>query len=424
MWTFTTGTVAGVSTTKVNKALAVVQDAANHWGRYLNFNGATLDITVNFVSLGETALAQAGSTFSSVGGGNFQVDTILELKTGVDQNGAAVDIDIDINADVINANDFYFGLSGGANPPSVLFDLFTVLIHEIGHGLGFVSLFDQPETAVFDTFVSGLPAAPVFTGAAAVAAFGGVVPLDSDPSHLDGSLGGFVMVPAVSAGVRKFLSNVDVAILQDVGLPILVPTSGADTLFGFGTADNIALLGGNDIYNGLGGSDIVDGGAGDDTLIGGPGADTLNGGAGTDTADYSDASSGVSILLWNGTGSGNIAQGDVLTGIENVTGSSFNDTLAGANGVSNVIDGLAGGDLITGLSGNDSLISGAGADTLDGGAGADTLDGGAGSDIASYASASGAVVVNLLLGTGLGGDAAGDVLSSIERLTGSHLTTR
>ncbi|MBD2665982.1 calcium-binding protein [Richelia sinica FACHB-800] len=55
-----------------------------------------------------------------------------------------------------------------------------------------------------------------------------------------------------------------------------------------------------------------------------------------------------------------------------------------------------------------------------GGLGADTLDGGAGTDTASYATASAGVSVNLSIGNGTLGEANGDRLIGIERLTGSN----
>ena len=88
------------------------------------------------------------------------------------------------------------------------------------------------------------------------------------------------------------------------------------------------------------------------------------------------------------------------------------------------INGTAGNDILSGLGGNDTLRGGDGDDILDGGTGADILDGGAGIDTASYANASAGsgnsgVVVTLLLGTGLAGEAAGDQLRNVENLTGS-----
>jgi Ca2+-binding RTX toxin-like protein len=52
--------------------------------------------------------------------------------------------------------------------------------------------------------------------------------------------------------------------------------------------------------------------------------------------------------------------------------------------------------------------------------GADSLDGGAGDDVAYYYGSVGAVNVNLAAGTGVGGEAQGDSLTSIEFVVGSN----
>ena len=62
---------------------------------------------------------------------------------------------------------------------------------------------------------------------------------------------------------------------------------------------------------------------------------------------------------------------DTLSGIENIIGSAFNDTLTGTTGA-NVMDGGAGNDSLSGLAGADTLVGGAGNDTLTGGAGNDS----------------------------------------------------
>ena len=72
----------------------------------------------------------------------------------------------------------------------------------------------------------------------------------------------------------------------------------------------------------------------------------------------------------------------------------------------------------TGTPGNDSIVGTSGDDVLEGGLGDDTLDGGGGSDTATYSSASGAVQVDLGLGTATGA-AGNDTLVSIENLVGS-----
>jgi Ca2+-binding RTX toxin-like protein/aryl-phospho-beta-D-glucosidase BglC (GH1 family) len=121
---------------------------------------------------------------------------------------------------------------------------------------------------------------------------------------------------------------------------------------------------------------------------GGAGADTLNG------LDKPNAMYG---------GGGN----------DEVVGQRFDDLLAGD----------AGSDTLRGGHGNDRLYGDDQDDLLEGGAGADTLYGGTGADTADYARSAQAVAVSLatFLGTGAGGDAAGDRLVGIEHLAGSVL---
>ncbi|UTF48808.1 cadherin-like domain-containing protein [Desulfomicrobium sp. ZS1] len=154
---------------------------------------------------------------------------------------------------------------------------------------------------------------------------------------------------------------------------------------------------------------------GNDTLRGGAGADTLDGGAGIDTADYGASDVGVNVDLTRAAQTGGQAEGDSLTGIENIISSNFNDTLTGdAN--HNLFDGGAG---------DDTLIAGAGNDTLIGGAGADSMDGGTDTDVVDYSGSASWVQVDLNLvtaqvGGGDGNDAQGDILAGIENLTGTN----
>jgi len=233
---------------------------------------------------------------------------------------------------------------------------------------------------------------------------------------------------------------------------------------------------------------VADGGAGNDVLAGTYADDTLAGGADNDTASYTTAyngggagTTGVTVNLnlqgaaQNTVGAGN----DTLSGIENLIGSQYNDTLTG-DGNDNVIEGGLGNDTLAGglgndtasyagsaagvtaslalqgaaqntvnagsdtLSGfenlqgsgfNDSLTGDANANTLSGGAGNDTLnpganpgltvdllDGGLGSDTASFAGIASGVTATLngasdVTASIIGGAIA--TLRSIENLTGS-----
>ncbi|BBD40933.1 hypothetical protein Amn_pa03870 (plasmid) [Aminobacter sp. Y103A] len=119
------------------------------------------------------------------------------------------------------------------------------------------------------------------------------------------------------------------------------------------------------------GTDTINAGSGDDWLIGGSGADTLNGQGDTDTAVYRDSAAGVTVTV-NGSGTGGDAQGDTLSGIENLMGSNFADALTG-DGSPNILYGLDGDDILSGAGGADILDGGSGADRMSGGIGGDTF---------------------------------------------------
>jgi Ca2+-binding RTX toxin-like protein len=123
--------------------------------------------------------------------------------------------------------------------------------------------------------------------------------------------------------------------------------------------------GANALFGGAG-DDMLYGGAGSDLLSGDAGADVLDGGAGIDTASYSASSTGVSIDLNTGSGIGGDAEGDELTGIENLIGSDYDDSLTGDAGV-NVLSGGDGSDTF-------NVGAGDGNDTIHGGTGASWTD--------------------------------------------------
>ena len=214
--------------------------------------------------------------------------------------------------------------------------------------------------------------------------------------------------------------------------------------FVLGNAANNTLLGlgGNDTLLAGGGTDTVDGGNGDDTLRGGLGNDTVVGGEGSDTALFLD---------WNGTpdaifttfstsitlaDGGNASSAkllsttfqsrpfgfvtttletDTLTGIENVIGTEFADTITG-NSADNELDGRDGNDILDGGQGSDTLIGGDGIDT------AQFIAGGTFNFPrveASLADGEATVFRNFRSGLGFTTVTETDTLSGIENLTGS-----
>ena len=174
-----------------------------------------------------------------------------------------------------------------------------------------------------------------------------------------------------------------------------------ENLIGSGYADVLTGDGGANTLRGLDGDDELRGNGGNDVLEGGAGADQLDGGPGVDQVSYRDSDEGITVNLAEGTSEGGHAEGDILTGIENVMGSDYADVITGDNAVNQ----LEGGD-------DD--------DNLHGGGGADRLDGGNGIDWAFYWLSDTGVTVNLEEGTGGGGHAEGDVIVDIENVRGSH----
>ena len=198
-----------------------------------------------------------------------------------------------------------------------------------------------------------------------------------------------------------------------------------DVLVGDGGVNRLDGNEGDDELKGGKGDDELHGGEDDDRLSGQAGADTLDGGSGIDWASFEESDAGVTVNLADGTATGGDAEGDEISNVENLVGSAHADVLTG-DGLANTLHGMDGDDDLRGNAGDDMLSGGAGADVLTGGAGADRLDGGAGVDVASYQNSDAGITVDLGSGTGTGGHAEGDVLRSIENVTGTdygdHIT--
>jgi Ca2+-binding RTX toxin-like protein len=168
-----------------------------------------------------------------------------------------------------------------------------------------------------------------------------------------------------------FGSNFNDSLIGSTAANRLHGQEGNDVIKGGGGNDYLDGGSGNDILGAGLGQSVLDGGSGDDTLKGTGGANTLIGGSGIDTADYSGMGIGVTVSLTSGRAShGYIswpndvpdwAVADHLSGIENITGSAYQDFLIGDGGV-NVLRGMDGGDLLDGRAGADRAYGGTGND--------------------------------------------------------------
>lgn len=226
-----------------------------------------------------------------------------------------------------------------------------------------------------------------------------------------------------------------------------------EVVIGSAQADSMTGGDGNETFDGGAGNDTLLGGDGDDTLIGGLGDDSLDGGAGANTVSYAASATAVSASTSTGEATGEGT--DQLTNIQNLIGSTGNDTLEGDLVADNRLEGrdgsdnmvaLGGNNTLLGGSGNDTLLAGTGNDSLDGGNGADSIrggdgndtllgnnggdtlfgglgddafDGGVGFDTADFTASTNAVNVDLTAGTATG--EGNDTLVNIERVQGTAL---
>jgi Ca2+-binding RTX toxin-like protein len=119
---------------------------------------------------------------------------------------------------------------------------------------------------------------------------------------------------------------------------------------------------------GTAGDDVLTGDGERNVLYGMFGNDVLAGGLGRDLASfrYSGLEAGGAVTVDLGAGTANGEGSDALTGIEDVTGTVFADTLIG-EASPNRLSGGFGNDTLSGLDGDDVLNGGKGKDTGDGG---------------------------------------------------------
>ncbi|MGF6232314.1 Ca2+-binding RTX toxin-like protein [Inquilinus ginsengisoli] len=370
--------------------------------------------------------------------GTAQGGTVT-LNAGGLGRGTFVDlISFSAGNDVLTGGAGTNGFSGGAGAD------------QLNGGAGFdVAHYDNASAAVVVNLQTGVnqgdAQGDVYTSieAAVGSAFDDTLTGDGAANFLHGAAGNDVLVGGAGADALNGSSGVDTADYSASSVAVRVDMSLGTSLGGDAEGDGLTsienLTGSafRDQLTGNAADNTLTGGAGDDGLVGRGGADRLIGGDGVlDVASYADSAVAVTIDLSLGTGHGGDAEGDTLSGIEGVDGSFFDDILSGDGG-GNVLAGEVGDDRLIGGAGDDLLIGDSdlptdtGDDVLVGGAGADRLYGDfpgvhsdTGIDTADYSASAAGVTVDLISGTGLGGDAQGDTLFQIDDLVGSALADR
>lgn len=171
----------------------------------------------------------------------FEQGLAYELRTGIDPNGAAADVVLTFNPNYL-ANELWFDPNPTLRSAAVASnrtDAMSVFLHEFGHAIGFNGWGDAntgapPATyrSTWDDLVSYNGTNTFFNGARAMSLYGAPVPITyGNNFHLGNLPGpGANLIPDLMNGVlfnrgtRYNVSNMDLAILSDMGVGVAAIT--------------------------------------------------------------------------------------------------------------------------------------------------------------------------------------------------------
>jgi hypothetical protein len=238
-----------------NAVIAAMQAAAAAWSQYLTGYGP-LKIQINITSITSITTENGDpTTWVADGTTGARTDYLsgasYELLTGVHANGTTSDVIVNIDRTFLQ-NFVWFDPS---RIPSNLIDGIGAFTHELGHAFGIDGFRNSTTGALpsnqetnWDRLVRLQPdGSAFFIGSHAEAVYGGPVPVTSIHNgeqyvHLGNNINDPIVGQDLMNGVAfelgrsYFISNLDVAILEDIGAPVNVfGSSSNETFFALGT---------------------------------------------------------------------------------------------------------------------------------------------------------------------------------------------
>lgn len=361
-----------------------IRAAVSYLDQFVVFRGI-LDVNVNVETTSTGRFAGSGDlalTAPRDGLETWESAMAAESRTGTDPHPGTPDLSIFIDPRSSYLAGLWWdpniGSSLAGRVPTDKTDAFSVVLHELLHGMGAIGWrnidsgsLPSNYQSVWDSYVVVNGNRATFNGPATVALLG-----QGAEVRLGGSQGAYHLgngpdlnasqMPWIEAsnlngyyfflGERYLLGHLELALLQDLGWTLepttltdvvnrydgrvtaryMIGWDGGDQITGDVLGDRLEGRAGADLLVGLDGDDTLDGGTGDDTLLagigndtvvggsdndrldGGGGNDQIDGGGGLDKAVYSLARASYSLTLAAGT-----------TRVQANSGSEGVDTLVG-----------------------------------------------------------------------------------------------
>lgn len=239
---------------------SLTQAAGADWvSHFALTKNASIQVSIRFGNLptadGRSVISSAAGTY--LGLNMYEMGLAAELKSGLDPNGSTADVEFIFGTTYLTQELSLAPPASGV--PLNKVDGYSVLLHEFGHALGFAGWRDQdtgslttPYLSPFDRYMIQSGGHWYFNGPKAMAVYGGLVPLtDSNLLHLgnavagrgDDLLGDLMNGVGYYRGTRYQISALDLAILQDTGLPLAAVPEPSEALMWLTGLGLLSLMG-------------------------------------------------------------------------------------------------------------------------------------------------------------------------------------